>query len=669
MNKRILVSVLGFLGIILATVGVTYAFFSYSRTGTKTYKITSGQITFLYTEASQGITLTDAMPMTDVQGKAQTGENNVFDFRVTSKAGTNLRIPYTIAIKPSATTISGDYIKLYLTDQSNNEIEGVRTLSSLSPYTNTITGLTGEKVLYEGEVPAGNTNYNKLFRLRMWIADNIDMSPVTHYYCSGEEVEYASQAYIACESANLTSTTTYPNTNASFSVKVNVYATGTQTNQTEAELRANTSIEELTVSGDDVTVDDQTHFSSTVVVPSGTESTEVPIVVDTVNDNATVKVERINSQSLNYEESKVKKVAVTKNVTVYPGTNNFKITVTPQDKSDPTIYYLTINVTSNYSITYNLDGGTNPVDAKVSYTSTSQTYNLPTPEKSGFWFEGWYENAEFTGTKVTQIVTGTTGNKTYYAKWKEKYFETDEWSTIVANVQAGNVQRYAPVSGGSSNQAVRTITMNLGDGNKTYNLRVANITPCTNGETSETACGFVLEFADIIGKKKISNNSTNAGGYPATLIPGYLMNTVLPALESALPSVVSNAIITTTVVSGYGKNDGSCDKTLTTRDDNCNYVTAGQKLYLLSGKEVFGSDSDDTASSTTRRLDYYSNNDSNKYYNNRIASWLFRSPHKSSNDRFRAKYLGSGFGLYGLNESAEISPAFRIGPMGTPTNN
>ena len=43
-------------------------------------------------------------------------------------------------------------------------------------------------------------------------------------------------------------------------------------------------------------------------------------------------------------------------------------------------------------------------------------------------------------------------------------------------------------------------------------MRLANTSPCTNGETSETACGFVVEFADIISEQKMNNSSgTNVG--------------------------------------------------------------------------------------------------------------------------------------------------------------
>lgn len=53
--------------------------------------------------------------------------------------------------------------------------------------------------------------------------------------------------------------------------------------------------------------------------------------------------------------------------------------------------------------------------------ATFEEGKLATPEKAGYTFDGWYENAGFTGEAVTTPVKG----KTYYAKWtKNKYTVT-----------------------------------------------------------------------------------------------------------------------------------------------------------------------------------------------------------------------------------------------------
>ena len=49
--------------------------------------------------------------------------------------------------------------------------------------------------------------------------------------------------------------------------------------------------------------------------------------------------------------------------------------------------------------------------------SVSTTYTLPTPERDGYIFEGWYNNPEGTGTALTSIPAGWKG--TLYAIWRE----------------------------------------------------------------------------------------------------------------------------------------------------------------------------------------------------------------------------------------------------------
>ena len=68
----------------------------------------------------------------------------------------------------------------------------------------------------------------------------------------------------------------------------------------------------------------------------------------------------------------------------------------------------------NYTITYNLDGGTNYAGAPTSYNIETSTITLGTPTKPHYHFDGW-TNAG--GTAVTKITKGSTGNITLTAHW------------------------------------------------------------------------------------------------------------------------------------------------------------------------------------------------------------------------------------------------------------
>jgi uncharacterized repeat protein (TIGR02543 family) len=47
----------------------------------------------------------------------------------------------------------------------------------------------------------------------------------------------------------------------------------------------------------------------------------------------------------------------------------------------------------------------------------SAAITLAPPTRTGYAFGGWHDNAEFSGSAVTGITTGSTGNKTFHAKW------------------------------------------------------------------------------------------------------------------------------------------------------------------------------------------------------------------------------------------------------------
>ena len=81
-----------------------------------------------------------------------------------------------------------------------------------------------------------------------------------------------------------------------------------------------------------------------------------------------------------------------------------------------------------YTITYHLNGGTNHTDNPASYTVETPTFTLQAPTRERYTFEGWYQQADFSGDKVTQIAKGTTGTLNLYAKWSETKYSVNIYS-------------------------------------------------------------------------------------------------------------------------------------------------------------------------------------------------------------------------------------------------
>jgi len=85
-----------------------------------------------------------------------------------------------------------------------------------------------------------------------------------------------------------------------------------------------------------------------------------------------------------------------------------------------------------YNITYELNGGTNNSDNPVTYTTETDTITLKAPTKEGYLFGGWYRDAAFT-LPITQIVKGSSGNLTLYAKWENETQEPGDDKISISN--------------------------------------------------------------------------------------------------------------------------------------------------------------------------------------------------------------------------------------------
>jgi uncharacterized repeat protein (TIGR02543 family) len=70
----------------------------------------------------------------------------------------------------------------------------------------------------------------------------------------------------------------------------------------------------------------------------------------------------------------------------------------------------------DFAITYNENGGTSIPDSSYTYTSATVVLSTAT-EREHYTFAGWYANEDLTGEAVTEIPTGSLGNKAFWAKW------------------------------------------------------------------------------------------------------------------------------------------------------------------------------------------------------------------------------------------------------------
>lgn len=80
--------------------------------------------------------------------------------------------------------------------------------------------------------------------------------------------------------------------------------------------------------------------------------------------------------------------------------------------------YMFLTKSIGYTITYNLDGGTNSANNPSKYTIDNEV-QFSEPSKTGYEFTGWYDN---NGNRVEKISKGSMGDITLTARWELIYY-------------------------------------------------------------------------------------------------------------------------------------------------------------------------------------------------------------------------------------------------------
>ena len=263
----------------------------------------------------------------------------------------------------------------------------------------------------------------------------------------------------------------------------------------------------------------------------------------------------------------------------------------------------------------------------------------------------------YTCTEVTPVktITGLCVDDSSYAgnngtvDVNPVSFANDDWATIAAAAKSGNYKGKYNVGD--------TKEVDLGSLGK-HTVRIANTsTPaeCSQEGFSQTACGFVVEFADIITKHVMNSTRTNVGGWPASSMRSYLSTDIY----NALPTDLQGVIVNTKVVSGHHM------------DDTANF-TSTDKLYLLSTAEVWAQGTsntitNDTGRDNTRQLDYYTGVTTDSYskaikqLNGSNANWYLRTAHFYYTATFYYVYSSGAWDVTGnASVAGGVSPAFRI---------
>ena len=175
-SKQTILSIVGIAILVIAVVGVSFAFFTYSRTGTTNNVITTGSIAFEYEETTaSALNLTNQFPQTNEEGA-----NNAkfqFDVKGTVPASANA-INYKVYVVPGAeetgkTRFADSQISIKVTATNGGEVEtAYQTAGALSSAISTDKGIQ----IGHGTITNDGTQHQHDYSLTMWVNDTVTIS-------------------------------------------------------------------------------------------------------------------------------------------------------------------------------------------------------------------------------------------------------------------------------------------------------------------------------------------------------------------------------------------------------------------------------------------------------------------------------------------------------------
>ena len=163
-----------------------------------------------------------------------------------------------------------------------------------------------------------------------------------------------------------------------------------------------------------------------------------------------------------------------------------------------------------YNITYELNGkNVNANNTPKYHVESTVELKAPNPASiDGYTFAGWYDNADFTGEPVTEIPLGSTGDKTFYAKWIQYPIVTQYGAVTVTENADGT--KTATVNDGYTAAGTVNIPTPIDVDNIVINRTFSAGTPGTimlpftlpSGTTFNNAKFYYLQKVEQITNKK-----------------------------------------------------------------------------------------------------------------------------------------------------------------------
>ena len=168
-NRKIVINIVAVIALLCIAVGISFAGGYWSYTSSNDNTLESGSVSLTYLESTSEINLTNALPMSDKDGKLLNKKGAKFEFAVTTNSDYSQVINYDINIEPlvvdtGLTGLDPSAVKVYLEDKEGNQLVSPVKLSELNNFNLYSTKHTHKK---------GGTKITSKYVLKAWIDKDV----------------------------------------------------------------------------------------------------------------------------------------------------------------------------------------------------------------------------------------------------------------------------------------------------------------------------------------------------------------------------------------------------------------------------------------------------------------------------------------------------------------
>lgn len=178
-KKTLILSIIGILVLVIAVVGVSFAMYTFSGTGTKKNTITTGSISVDITGAP--FNFDGKYPMSDAKGMEATDNIQTVTVKSTWPTGTPVKVNYDLGLQLGEAngTLNANYVKVLVKNQDGTVLVGGgkgSTTATGGTLISELSEVAGPNKLISAYGIAGGTfvqgGVTDTYTVQAWVADN-----------------------------------------------------------------------------------------------------------------------------------------------------------------------------------------------------------------------------------------------------------------------------------------------------------------------------------------------------------------------------------------------------------------------------------------------------------------------------------------------------------------